>query len=331
MLAALLVPGARPGYAQKIDVVEMDNGDRVTCEIKSLSRGILEAKTDSWGTIEIEWTEIAQVESPARFDVQLRSGERLTSSLGRGAANGRITLDGRDLAIADVIAIAPLKETFWEQLDGGLDVGYSFATAGSSTQLTVSADVRRHSEATDVRVSGDSLFASKEGAEDTSRHSFSVDWTRYLRANWGVVLLGQAQRNDELNLQLRAQAGAGVVHRFMQSNSGVVAAYGGATFSNEVFTDDTPSERTWELVLVTQAEYFIFNSPKTRISATFGVFPNVTTWGRVRSELNASLRREIVKDLTVSLSVLDSYDSDPPSQDARHHDLAIVTSFGWTF
>ena len=31
----------------------MANGDRVTCEVNTLDRGILEVATDSWGTISI--------------------------------------------------------------------------------------------------------------------------------------------------------------------------------------------------------------------------------------------------------------------------------------
>jgi len=46
---ALLPPAA--AAAQKTDTVVMGNGDRVTCEIKKLDRGILEASTDSWGTL----------------------------------------------------------------------------------------------------------------------------------------------------------------------------------------------------------------------------------------------------------------------------------------
>jgi hypothetical protein len=45
-------------WARKTDVVTMANGDRVTCEIKTLDRGMLEVSTDSWGTISIEWEEV---------------------------------------------------------------------------------------------------------------------------------------------------------------------------------------------------------------------------------------------------------------------------------
>jgi hypothetical protein len=51
----------------------------------------------------------------------------------------------------------------------------------------------------------------------------------------------------------------------------------------------------------------------------------------VRSEVNISASREIVKDFTFILSFYDSYDSKPPDPSAVKNDLGLVTSFGWTF
>ncbi|MFQ5936542.1 MAG: hypothetical protein ACE5LB_09050 [Acidiferrobacterales bacterium] len=43
--------------AAKTDKVELMNGDVITCEIKSLQRGVLRVSTDSMGTLDIEWEE----------------------------------------------------------------------------------------------------------------------------------------------------------------------------------------------------------------------------------------------------------------------------------
>jgi len=61
------------------------------------------------------------------------------------------------------------------------------------------------------------------------------------------------------------------------------------------------------------------------------VFPNLTNWGRVRSELDVSASREIVKDFTLFLSFYDSFDSDPADPTAAKNDYGLVTSLGWTF
>ena len=51
--------------AQKTDVVELRNGDRITCEIQKLARGKLTVKTDGIGTISIEWDDVERVRSTA--------------------------------------------------------------------------------------------------------------------------------------------------------------------------------------------------------------------------------------------------------------------------
>ena len=43
-----------PLLAAKMDVVELQNGDHITGEVKSLNRGILEFDTDHMGTLCIE-------------------------------------------------------------------------------------------------------------------------------------------------------------------------------------------------------------------------------------------------------------------------------------
>jgi hypothetical protein len=321
-------------WAQKTDVVIMVNGDRVTCEIVRLERGILEAKTDSWGTLSIEWEEVASVASARRFEVHRRNGERLFGTLGTAAVEGQVVVnDGTDATygIADLVFIKPVGSSLWGQLDGAFDVGYSYASAGAATQWSLSADVTRTREGSQTRLSGDSFFSSKEGAEDTSRHSLSADYVRYVGRHWGVIVIGQGQRNDEIRLKFRGQGGAGGIYRFVQTNHAVFSAFAGAIYNYEVFTDETESSESWELMLGSQFEWFVFNSPKTRVSNFLAMMPSLTTSGRVRVELNSSVRRELFKDFFVNLSLLESYDSKPPSEDARKNDLTLVTSIGWSF
>lgn len=335
LLAAALVLAPQPALAQRTDVVTMANGDRVTCEINTLDRGILEVSTDSWGTISIEWEEIDRVTSPTRFEILLRSGRRMVGSLEAAQDGGQIVVadaDAREtFALGDVVFMNRVRRSFWRQLDGAVDVGYSFTSAGSATQWSLSSDVLLRRERFDSRLTLDSFFSSKEGTEDAVRNTLYADYVRYLTARFGVMVLGQGQQNDELNLRLRGQAGAAIVHHVVRSNRMLASLFGGAVYNHELFTDETPTRNTWELVFGNQFEWFVFNRPKTQITSYFWLFPNLTTFGRTRLELNSSARRELVKDFFVNLSVTDSYDTRPPSEDARRNDVTVVTSLGWSF
>ena len=54
LASLLLLLGAGVAEAQKTDSVCMRKGDRITGEVKSLSRGLLKYSTDDLGTISIE-------------------------------------------------------------------------------------------------------------------------------------------------------------------------------------------------------------------------------------------------------------------------------------
>ena len=66
---------------------------------------------------------------------------------------------------------------------------------------------------------------------------------------------------------------------------------------------------------------FRYDYPKTDITTEITVYPSLSDWGRLRSELDISASREIVKDFTVVLSFYDSYDSDSPDPTADQERL----------
>src|ERR1039457_4458346 len=70
--AMLFVPLAlaRP----KTDTVTLVNGNDITCEIRSLRRDVLTAKTDSLSTVAIRWQDVTRVRSELPFEIILPDG-----------------------------------------------------------------------------------------------------------------------------------------------------------------------------------------------------------------------------------------------------------------
>ena len=73
----------RPVQArEKTDVLMMRNGDRMTCEIKGLSAGVLCVSFDYIdGTTSADWSKVARVESSQLFVVKTESGTVYTGTL----------------------------------------------------------------------------------------------------------------------------------------------------------------------------------------------------------------------------------------------------------
>ncbi len=85
------------------------------------------------------------------------------------------------------------------------------------------------------------------------------------------------------------------------------------------------------MVLGLDFESFRFDRPERDIGVSLTVFPSVSDFGRVRAELNAKVRWEIVNDFFLGLTLLESYDSEPRTGEAAKSDLTLTTSLGWSF
>ena len=81
VVSALLLFGRPAAAADKVDVIQLKNGDRLTCEIKKLDRSVLTISTDPLGKAYVHWGEITGMTSPRTFDVQVVSGEHYYGSL----------------------------------------------------------------------------------------------------------------------------------------------------------------------------------------------------------------------------------------------------------
>jgi hypothetical protein len=75
----------------------------------------------------------------------------------------------------------------------------------------------------------------------------------------------------------------------------------------------------------------MYDFPKVTVSADVQFYASLTEPGRVRLEASGAVKRDIISDFYMSLSVFDSYDSRNPSTGQPRNDWGPVLSIGWTF
>ena len=78
-------------------------------------------------------------------------------------------------------------------------------------------------------------------------------------------------------------------------------------------------------------EVFRYDSPELDLTAQFSVIPNLTDWGRVRSEVSTTLKWELYEDLFWQLTFYNSYDNRPPTDDATNNDYGVITGIALEF
>jgi len=343
-LASLLLVGwGVPALADKTDIVHLKNGDRITCEIKNLERGRLKVSTDSMSTVYIEWKDILRVSSKELYVVELQDGSRLEGTLAETDGEGQLLLRARDAAagapgreqpvsMATVVWLDPLKldAAKVKRWDGSVSAGFDTTKANDDTSLSASFDARRRAEDFLLNFAGSVYSRSQDGTEDSLRADFGAVYRGLLEDRWYWAAVGTLERNDELGIDLRTLGGAGYGRFLVQTGRTLWSVTGGIAVVNEQLAGDEDAETSVEALLNTDFEFFTYDTPKTTLTTSLTLFPSLTESGRVRGQLDFALRRELIEDLFVEISVYDSYDSEPPEEGARN-DYGIVTSLGYTF
>ena len=133
---------ASPTFARpKTDEVILLNGDHVTCEIKELKRGKLKIKTDSMGTVDVEWEDVVGVKSEFYYRVETAEGRRFYGALSMFKGDKKLQVVGLTTAVSltqdRVVEITPIRRTFWAAIDGNFSIGFDFNKAGNQAQLTL--------------------------------------------------------------------------------------------------------------------------------------------------------------------------------------------------
>lgn len=332
VFTAFLLHGHTAFAAIKADIIEMANGDRVTCEIRKLERGKLTVKTDGIGTISIEWNDVQHVTSRRAFDIELESGQRFFGSIARADAGSLevVTLTGSErVPIGNVVRISPLGGTFWTRLDGNIDAGFSFTQANVQTQWTFNSEVSYRSRYWLSTLDADSALTTQEDAERQSRNALGLRTERFLKPRVSSLGFAQFQQNEELSLLLRTVLGGGIGWTVNQSNRTEFVLLGGVAATNEQYKD-ADDDSIVEAVAGATFGWFTFDGRSTNLDVKAMTFYGIAQDNRTRFELQSSFKSDIVGDLYWSINLFESYNSAPPTG-TKGNDFGVSAALGWSF
>src|SRR5581483_4889395 len=116
---------------EQTDVIVMQNGDRITGEIKGLQSGVLRveiAYVD--GAVSVQWSKVARIESRQLFIVKTEDGSVYTGVLGTEAGSPQrpMTLEIAggaqpiEIERSQVVQVEELSRSFLRQLSGSVDL-----------------------------------------------------------------------------------------------------------------------------------------------------------------------------------------------------------------
>jgi len=343
LLLLLFLTGVCSARERK-DVLQFTNGDRITCEIMRLDKGLLYVRLPyARGEVGFDWSQIAQVESAEYFVVADKSGKRYTGTLQK-VANGNEAVEPKQMKVQvtgsssiqvvsgkEVVEIDRTDTGFWQNLHGDLNGGLNYSKQQSRTQFNFQSNSLFQRTKWSMAANYQANF-SGGGNLSSLRNDLQLNGMRQLRSPQNFYMgLAEFLQSDEQQLHLRMTVGGALGHVFMHSNNAFINGYGGVIYNREQYSSEATVGRTGdsaEAVFGTQMNIFRFRA--TDIVTTAQVYPSLTDLGRVRFDLNTSMKLRVAKRLDWTFGFFVNYDSRPP-QNLPKSDYGSTSGLAWRY
>jgi len=222
LIIFLLVALSKISFAQRTDIIIMKNGDHITGEIKKLQFGIVTFKTDDAGTLSIQWDKLRHLISTDIFEVDLVDGRIYFGTLDTTYSPRQMKVKGKDeikfLFKKYIVKITPIKNTFWDILDGFIKFGFNFTKSTETGQFTLggNAKYRRMHDNTELNLN--SIISFRDDQQTSKRQDVTLTYQKFLLHKWFAAASVGLEQNTELGIQLRAITSATLGYSIIQSN-----------------------------------------------------------------------------------------------------------------
>jgi len=325
------------------DVLVMKNGDRITCEVKSLQAGVLKVNLDYVdGSISIDWLKVARVESSYLFLVTLQDGSIYSAKVISPEATGSaVTLaiqpeGGTEQLLVDrskVVGINQTADSFLHRLGGGITLGTTYSKGNSATQFTLGSDLSYLRSRWGMTVRYNSNLASNAGAETSTRNQLDFGANRMLsRKNYFLGGIATFLQSSVQGVHRQTNLGTGLGRYVKNTNRVRFWILGGAGWQKTAYVPSIVNQPPQNIgVALISAELHSFVFKKTRFDVTSSVYPALTAQrGRIFYKANASYYIKLFGKVDWNLSFYGNWDTQPPPQ-FPGSDYGSSTGLSWTF
>lgn len=320
----------------------MNNGDRFTCEIKSLDAGILYVGFDYInGTTEVDWLKVHHVESKQLFLVKTQDGHSYTGTLSTAEAEAErpmhieVVESPESTVVLQRRKIVDLYETdnkFWRRFNGSINSGLIFSKANNSTQYTFSSDVTYPRERWGAGASYTSTLSGNTGAATSTLNQLNLSYRRLMRwNNWFYTGVGSFLQSSEQDISLQSNFGGGIGRYLKNTNHATISVFGGLAYQNTRYTQTATHQASQNVaagMVGFDAQLFKFDKTNLTLKASF--FPAINQPGRLYSNINATYYFKFWGNFTWNLSFYGTWDNQPPPT-FQGSNYGTSTGLGWTF
>jgi hypothetical protein len=340
-LVGFLLCAAPLSARNKTDVVVMQNGDRLTGEIKKVDRDTLYLSLDhALGTVSLQWSKVAHLESRQLFIVEVEDGSVYAGAIsteptapGQAAAIRVAPLVGESVVVERslIVAVDETARTFWRRLSGDVSSGVIYSKGNDSVQYNVGLDASYLRPRWLARGNLSSSLSASGGVASSTRNQGSVAYYRRLRwSRYFWTGLGSVLQSSEQQISLQGSVGGGF-GRYLENTDRVrLAVTVGGAFQSTSYdaSADEPRQSDAAALVAGAIDVSTFNKLSFSLDAT--LLPVLTDPGRVRFNTTSSFSLKVLGNLSLSLSFYGNWDNRPPPG-LVGSDYGLSSGLSWTF
>jgi hypothetical protein len=333
---------AAPVCAQKNDTLVMKNGDRLTCEIKSLDAGVLYVSLDYVdGTISVQWSEVVHIESKRLFIVRTGDGSVYRGLLSTNAVAAdepvkfqvaetqekKVVLDG-----SQIVRMSQTADTFWQRLNGDISTGVTYAKGNQSAQFNLSSSVEYPQDRWLAQANFNSSVSSNTGTTASTRNEVSFSTLRLLRwKNYFYAGSLSFLQSSEQGISHQTTLGGGIGRYIKNTNRTRISVLGGVAWQRTNYKRSGPFQRTQNIAAgLFGADVKVFKFKKTNLKYSAALIPAITEPGRVYFKTNATYFLKIFGDISWNFSFYGNWDNHPPIG-LSGSDYGTTSGLSWSF
>ena len=308
----------------KSDVLVMRNGDRLTCEVKSLDADTLSISLDyAAGTVSIDWSKVDHIESKQLFLVKTQDGLVYSGSLSTPSTLGarptkiEVVEESTSKVALDKTHVIHMEETdlsFWRRFNGQVGMNTIYSKGNQSVQYNLNADAVYPRPRWSATVSYSSSFSSNTGTSAVTRNESQLTGQRLLRwNNWYYAGLLDFLQSSEQGIQLQSTFGGGIGRYLKNTNNTMISVYGGIAWQNIAYHERlvaAPNQQVTSALIVGKISLFRFD--KTNLDVVTTVLPSLSDPGRIHTNLNVAYYIKLWSKFTWNVSFYGNWDNQPP-------------------
>ena len=325
-----------------VDVIVMENGDRITGEIKSLSGGELQLSVPYIdGNLSIQWAKVARIESRQLFIVRTQDGSVYTGPLhtvkGGTDRPAEISIQpgaGENILLdrSTVVGIQETSNSVLQALSGEITTGVVYSKGNNATQFNIGSEVEYRRAKWGLTGAFNANLSSSEGAQTSTRNQLTVTGYHLMRRkNYFYSAFGGFLQSSAQGIHLQTMLGGGIGRYLKNTNRVQFSVSAGMVWLSTRYNPSVIPIGRQEVYaggITTNLDVFVFK--RTNFNATALFAPALSEPGRIYVQTNAAYYIKLFQKIDWNISFYGNWDNQPPGNFSGS-DYGYSSGLKWTF